>query len=39
MPNGREAARPEVNAPSVNPGQTLPGEREEWVNVRVRADV
>jgi hypothetical protein len=38
VPNSREAARPEVNAQPVNPGQTLPGEREEWVNVRVRAD-
>lgn len=39
-PNGREAARPEVNAQlePVNFGRTLSGEREEWVNVRVRAD-
>jgi hypothetical protein len=38
VPNGREAARQNVNVPSVNHGQNLPGEPGEWVNVRVRAD-
>jgi hypothetical protein len=38
VPNGREAERQNVNVPSVNHGQNLPGEPGEWVNVRVRAD-
>jgi hypothetical protein len=38
VPNGREAERQNVNVPSVNHGQNLTGEPEEWVNVRVRTD-
>jgi hypothetical protein len=38
VPHGREAERQNVNVPSVNHGQNLTGEPEEWVNVRGRTD-